>query len=45
MTRCEDLTMEQMEFLDKCLKFMHTMERKRTSAVHFGGEVKTCSKE
>ena len=44
MTRHE-LTMEQAEFIDKCLKFMHTMERKKINAVHFEGEKKTCSKE
>jgi predicted RNA-binding protein len=28
MTQCDNLTMEQVEFLDKCLKLIHNCERK-----------------
>jgi hypothetical protein len=44
MTRSE-LTMEQAEFIDKCLKFLHTIERRKINAVHFEEETKACSKE
>lgn len=44
MTR-KELTMEQAEFIDKCLKFLHTMEGRKLKSVHFRLGDDTCSKE